>query len=49
MDRPVFESRQRKEIFLFFNVSRMSPGLTQQWVWGYTPGGRVDRERELTT
>lgn len=52
MDRPEFESRQRKNIFLSFNMSRMSPGLTQsamQWVWWYTPGGRVDRGRELTT
>jgi hypothetical protein len=52
MDRPDFEFRQRKEFFLFFNMSRTSPRLTQfamQWVWGYTPGGRVHRGGELTT
>jgi len=46
MERPKLESRHRNYIFLFFNMSRMSPGLTQptiQWVWGYNPGGRVDR------
>jgi hypothetical protein len=46
MERPKFESRHRKNIFLFFKMSTMSPGLSQpamQWVWGYNPGGRVDR------
>jgi hypothetical protein len=46
MERPQFESRHRKDIFLFFKMSRMTRGLTQtamQWVWGYNSAGGVDR------